>query len=109
MEYMDAGSLDTLIGHPDLHDTAGGGEEVVEVQVPQSDFDTATRLPGGPKVGGIPELVLARITGAMVRGLKLLKDELNVIHRGRDIGLIPSRPAIRPAAPHGVHGLTRTS
>ncbi|KAJ2926760.1 hypothetical protein H1R20_g10357, partial [Candolleomyces eurysporus] len=31
--------------------------------------------------GGIPEPVLGRIVGAMVRGLKFLKDELNIIHR----------------------------
>ncbi len=31
---------------------------------------------------GVPEQVLARITGSMVRGLKFLKDELQIIHRG---------------------------
>lgn len=31
---------------------------------------------------GVPEDVLARITGSMVRGLKFLKDELQIIHRG---------------------------
>jgi mitogen-activated protein kinase kinase len=31
---------------------------------------------------GVPEHVLARITGAMVRGLKFLKDELQIMHRG---------------------------
>ncbi|RPD78197.1 kinase-like protein [Lentinus tigrinus ALCF2SS1-7] len=30
---------------------------------------------------GVPEDVLARITGSMVRGLKFLKDELQIIHR----------------------------
>ncbi|CAL1707698.1 unnamed protein product [Somion occarium] len=30
---------------------------------------------------GIPEDVLGRITGAMVRGLKFLKDEMQIIHR----------------------------
>ncbi|KAI0725041.1 kinase-like protein [Fomitopsis betulina] len=30
---------------------------------------------------GVPEDVLGRITGAMVRGLKFLKDELQIIHR----------------------------
>ncbi|KAG8904233.1 hypothetical protein FRB99_002053 [Tulasnella sp. 403] len=82
MEYMDAGSLDTLIGHAD--GTVSGDpdpETTTTVAVPQSDFDTATRLPGGPKVGGLPEDVLARVTGSMVRGLKFLKDELNVMHR----------------------------
>lgn len=32
---------------------------------------------------GVPEDVLGRITGAMVRGLKFLKDELQIIHRGQ--------------------------
>ena len=31
---------------------------------------------------GVPEEVLARIAGSMVRGLKFLKDELQIIHRG---------------------------
>ncbi|KAG8690549.1 hypothetical protein FRC11_010801, partial [Ceratobasidium sp. 423] len=45
MEYMDAGSLDTLNGV------------------------------------GVPEDVLARITASMVRGLKFLKDHLQIMHR----------------------------
>lgn len=32
--------------------------------------------------GGVPEPVLARIAHAMVRGLKFLKDELQIMHRG---------------------------
>lgn len=35
--------------------------------------------------GGVPEDVLGRITGAMVRGLKFLKDELQIIHRGQHL------------------------
>jgi len=31
---------------------------------------------------GVPEPVLSRIAACMVRGLKFLKDDLNVIHRG---------------------------
>jgi len=31
---------------------------------------------------GVPEDVLARIATRMVRGLKFLKDDLNIIHRG---------------------------
>lgn len=31
---------------------------------------------------GVPENVLARITANMVRGLKFLKDELQIMHRG---------------------------
>lgn len=34
------------------------------------------------EVGGIPEGVLGRIAGSMVRGLKFLKDEMQIIHRG---------------------------
>ncbi|PAV18757.1 kinase [Pyrrhoderma noxium] len=45
MEFMDAGSLDTL------------------------------------QASGVPEDVLARITQSMVRGLKFLKDDLQIIHR----------------------------
>ena len=33
------------------------------------------------QAAGVPEDVLARIAACMVRGLKFLKDELNVIHR----------------------------
>lgn len=32
--------------------------------------------------GGVPEPVLARIAHAMLRGLKFLKDELQIMHRG---------------------------
>ena len=32
---------------------------------------------------GVPEDVLARIAACMVRGLKFLKDELQIIHRGK--------------------------
>lgn len=46
MEFMDAGSLDRLVGT------------------------------------GVPEDVLARISSRIVRGLKFLKDDLQVIHRG---------------------------
>ena len=31
---------------------------------------------------GVPEDVLARITQSMVKGLKFLKDELQIMHRG---------------------------
>lgn len=34
------------------------------------------------QISGVPEDVLARITGSMVRGLKFLKDEMQIIHRG---------------------------
>lgn len=42
------------------------------------DAGSLDRLEGA----GVPEDVLARIAGAMVRGLKFLKDKLQVIHRG---------------------------
>ncbi|KIO30284.1 hypothetical protein M407DRAFT_69281, partial [Tulasnella calospora MUT 4182] len=61
MEYMDAGSLDTLIGHPEQPSDGEASQD--------------------PPVGGLLEDVLARITASMVRGLKFLKDELNVMHR----------------------------
>lgn len=32
---------------------------------------------------GVPECVLARIAASTTRGLKFLKDDLNIIHRGR--------------------------
>lgn len=34
------------------------------------------------QAAGVPEDVLGRIAGSMVRGLKFLKDELQIIHRG---------------------------
>ena len=40
------------------------------------------------EVGGIPEDVLGRITGAMVRGLKFLKDDMQIIHRGAFFRLV---------------------
>ena len=42
------------------------------------DAGSLDRLEGA----GVPEDVSARIAGAMVRGLKFLKDNLQVIHRG---------------------------
>ena len=42
------------------------------------DAGSLDRLEGA----GVPEDVLVRIAGAMVRGLKFLKDNLQVIHRG---------------------------
>lgn len=38
---------------------------------------------------GVPEGVLGRITSSMVKGLKFLKDKLNIIHRG-EIANLPS-------------------
>ena len=39
---------------------------------------------------GVPEDVLARITGSMVRGLKFLKDDLQIIHRGTTLYSVTS-------------------
>ena len=61
MEYMDAGSLDTL---------TGGG---VPAERQDGTDDAETRVPEG---------VLRRITAAIVRGLGFLKDELQIMHRG---------------------------
>jgi len=53
MEYMDAGSLGGLIA------------------------------PMGPDdEGGVSEAVLGRIASCVVKGLKFLKDDLQIIHRG---------------------------
>lgn len=65
MEYMDAGSLDKVVAFT-IGETARRVKPQVEVLVWE----------------GVPEDVLARIAGDMVRGLKFLKDELEVIHRG---------------------------
>ncbi|KAJ7647186.1 putative PBS2-tyrosine protein kinase [Roridomyces roridus] len=60
MEYMDAGSLDKVLG---IKTTAqGGGWE-------------------GELGEGAPEDVLGRIAANMVRGLKFLKDNLRIMHR----------------------------
>ncbi|KAF8236534.1 kinase-like protein [Tricholoma matsutake] len=41
---------------------------------------------------GVPEDVLARIAASMVRGLKFLKDDLQIIHRGKSFFFIHSSP-----------------
>lgn len=63
MEYMDAGSLDTL---------TGGGVPAKDVK---GDEDEGAEL-------RVPEPVLRRITAGIVRGLRFLKDELQIMHRG---------------------------
>ncbi|KAK0195426.1 kinase-like domain-containing protein [Armillaria mellea] len=61
LEYMDARSLDTLTAF---------------------DIDERFDISGESLIWeGLPEEVLARIAGSTVRGLKFLKDELEVIHR----------------------------
>jgi mitogen-activated protein kinase kinase len=56
MEFMDAGSLDKLTG----------GRTPADPNNPQAL---------------VPEPVLRRITAAIVRGLRFLKDELQIMHR----------------------------
>ncbi|ADV19917.1 STE/STE7 protein kinase [Cryptococcus gattii E566] len=62
MEYMDAGSLDSL---------TGGGVQAKD-QTKDEEEDAAIRVPEG---------VLRRITARIVKGLRFLKDELQIIHR----------------------------
>lgn len=93
MELMDAGSLDTLTGGgvpakpaeqqaqeqqeaAAAAGAAGDGNGNVKVEskgVGEDEGECALR---------VPEPVLRRITGAIVRGLKFLKDELQIMHRG---------------------------
>ena len=65
MEYMDAGSLEAL---------TGGG---VPAKAVKGDADEPPEM-------RVPEPVLRRITAAIVRGLRFLKDELQIMHRGQD-------------------------
>ncbi|WVQ85978.1 hypothetical protein IAT38_008146 [Cryptococcus sp. DSM 104549] len=62
MEYMDAGSLDTLTG----------GGVLAQDQEKEEEEDAQKR---------VPEPVLRRITAGMVKGLRFLKDELQIMHR----------------------------
>ncbi|KIK67232.1 hypothetical protein GYMLUDRAFT_238551 [Collybiopsis luxurians FD-317 M1] len=67
MEYMDGGSLDRLVN-------SSFGETVPALHPgPDDEQDLVWQ--------GVPEDVLARVAGSMVKGLKFLKDELGVIHR----------------------------
>ncbi|WWC65142.1 uncharacterized protein I303_107756 [Kwoniella dejecticola CBS 10117] len=67
MEYMDAGSLDTL---------TGGG-----VAAKDQASDKNGDEPEGSAQERVPEDVLRRITGSVIKGLKFLKDELQIMHR----------------------------
>ncbi|KAJ7072189.1 kinase-like protein [Mycena amicta] len=60
MEYMDAGSLDKVLGIKTIQQGGGWTGELGE---------------------GAPEEVLGRIASSMVRGLKFLKDNLQIMHR----------------------------
>ena len=48
------------------------------------------------QAAGVPEDVLARIAASMVRGLKFLKDDLSIIHRG---ACLPPSPFLRSSSP----------
>ncbi|KZT26659.1 MAP kinase [Neolentinus lepideus HHB14362 ss-1] len=88
MEYMDAGSMDKLQAY-------GRDSPCTTPQAPPEDPMDTTQMPdptsiqltlpnpifSGKRTGGVPEQVLARVVGSMVRGLKFLKDELQIMHR----------------------------
>lgn len=63
MELMDAGSLDTI---------TGGGQPAKAGAADQNDEGATDR---------VPEAVLRRVTLGMIKGLKFLKDELQIMHR----------------------------
>lgn len=71
MEYMDVGSLDKLVSY-------SIGDTVKRISRPSADGHSQSEILTWQ---GVPEDVLAKIAGDMVRGLKFLKDELEVIHR----------------------------
>lgn len=63
MEFMDAGSLDKLTGN---------GQAI-------QGKPAGSKEPSPESL--VPEAVLRRITAAIVRGLRFLKDELQIMHR----------------------------
>ena len=71
MELMDAGSLDTL---------TGGGQPAKAGETDQGEEGAEDR---------VPEEVLRRITYHIVKGLKFLKDELQIMHRGESTVSLP--------------------
>lgn len=62
VEYMDSGSIDRLTAFQ-IGEQFEDSEEIITWE-------------------GLPEDVLSRILGSTIRGLKFLKDKLEVIHRG---------------------------
>ncbi|KAJ7703039.1 kinase-like domain-containing protein [Mycena rosella] len=84
MEYMDAGSLDKVLG---IKTTAqGGGWE-------------------GELGEGAPEDVLGRIAASMVRGLKFLKDNLQIMHRDvKPTNVLVNRKGMVKLCDFGVSG-----
>ena len=93
MELMDAGSLDTLTGGgvPASQDPSAGAGAGIPV-APAAPAAPTTQgengeagaevKPDGEAPLTVPEDVLRRITASVVRGLKFLKDELQIMHRG---------------------------
>lgn len=84
MEYMDAGSMDKLQAYgrdspsstPVATPTASTEELAGALQLTPPNT-----IYSGKRTGGVPEEVLARVVASMVRGLKFLKDELQIMHR----------------------------
>jgi mitogen-activated protein kinase kinase len=66
--------------HPEIVEFYGAFfiESCVYYCMEYMDAGSLDKLQGA----GVPEDVLAKIAGCMVRGLKFLKDDLQIIHRG---------------------------
>jgi mitogen-activated protein kinase kinase len=66
--------------HPEIVEFYGAFfiESCVYYCMEYMDAGSLDKLQGA----GVPEDVLARIAGCMARGLKFLKDDLQIIHRG---------------------------
>jgi mitogen-activated protein kinase kinase len=72
MEYMNAGSLDKLVNVP-------AGHSVIRIRPPAEGEEGSAEEE--LKWEGVPEEVLAQVSEDMVRGLKFLKEQFNVMHR----------------------------
>ncbi|KAJ7217897.1 kinase-like protein [Mycena pura] len=84
MEYMDAGSLDKVLGIKTIAQGGGWSGELGE---------------------GAPEEVLGRIAASMVRGLKFLKDNLQIMHRDvKPTNVLMSRKGSVKLCDFGVSG-----
>lgn len=71
------GELAVLIYLPQINQSA----DEISFSMEYMDAGSLTELAGGD----VPENVLARVTGCMVRGLRFLKDELQTMHRGKSL------------------------